>query len=598
MGVNKIQITIGLILCLKVAVAQVNTNLYKNEDVFSSRINYENGLNPKYNGTISSYEWTQKNDQRVKYDFNYDDHDQLIKADHSYYHNNQYSGSPGSYALREIKYDLNGNILLLQRNGQNISANAGIYDNLHYTYDNSNRLTNLIELGDGSAGYKPKDWWYWGNGQISYDNNGNITYMDAQALSIKYNSNNLPVEFIFDNQDTLRIYYDALGRKYLKESINSSGQINRKHYTKGIEFVNGDLESIRHSEGRTLKHISDFQNEFVVKDHLGNARAYFADLDHNGLINSNTEILQKEEYYPFGAEKDDWGTVIGVENYWQYSSKEKIEDFGLDWIDFGARYYIPSIGRWNSVDPLAENYKSWSPYNYTLNNPMTFIDPDGRSVWIPDADGNLIAEEGDNANTLATFLFGEDTEYNVLVAEEILEDQGCMEAGCELNLKPGKKIMLNNNFTEALALSNRFSTYSIEEATFDLVQGIDGRFKGHEVDYYNCWGAAVAGSDGERIEKGVGISYGADFDAILKADYELVSPDEAIFGKTIIRFAIGNQVTHGAVYYGKDQVGHTYYFSKDGWYIKPRVERDDRYMNQMRSLYGQITGYYNPKKPN
>ena len=57
--------------------------------------------------------------------------------------------------------------------------------------------------------------------------------------------------------------------------------------------------------------------------------------------------------------------------------------------DYGARYYAPTLGRWTTPDPLADKYYSVSPYAFCNNNPVNFVDPDGREVW-PRGDNELM----------------------------------------------------------------------------------------------------------------------------------------------------------------------------------------------------------------
>jgi RHS repeat-associated protein len=62
---------------------------------------------------------------------------------------------------------------------------------------------------------------------------------------------------------------------------------------------------------------------------------------------------------------------------YQFTGKEWNDDFGLGWNDYGARFYDPALGRWHSVDPLAELAVDKTPYHYCSNDPVNRVDPDG-----------------------------------------------------------------------------------------------------------------------------------------------------------------------------------------------------------------------------
>ena len=78
-----------------------------------------------------------------------------------------------------------------------------------------------------------------------------------------------------------------------------------------------------------------------------------------------------------------------VLNSYLYNGKELQKDFGLDWYDYGARFYDAVLGRWYVPDALASDAPAWSPYRYGFNNPVNITDPDGNFE-----DGYTIDKDG------------------------------------------------------------------------------------------------------------------------------------------------------------------------------------------------------------
>ena len=141
---------------------------------------------------------------------------------------------------------------------------------------------------------------------------------------------------------------------------------------KKITYQNFSFLEVIHRKKATAKFIFGLNG-----DHLGNIRLSYSDADNNGAVDSS-EILEENNYYPGGLKHKGYNNVInGTDHPYGFGGKEEQSELGLDWLDFSARNYDPALMRWMNIDPLAEQMRRHSPYNYAFNNPIFYVDPDG-----------------------------------------------------------------------------------------------------------------------------------------------------------------------------------------------------------------------------
>jgi RHS repeat-associated protein len=188
---------------------------------------------------------------------------------------------------------------------------------------------------------------------------------------------NLPRRIFVAGKGKISFIYDAAGVKQRKVVRDEQDNILlRQKYIGNAEFRNDTLEAVYHDDGRlTPKEDGSWQHEYVLRDHLGNTRVMFADLDNDQAVDAS-EILQQNHYYPFGhSQEGTWQNT--AKNNYLYNGKELNSDFGLNWYAYGFRYYDPVICRFTGVDPIADQFPHVSVYNYAENEPIAHIDLHG-----------------------------------------------------------------------------------------------------------------------------------------------------------------------------------------------------------------------------
>lgn len=347
------------------------------DDLFAFEINYNNPSTGTalFNGNISQTKWrTANTDSSLKtYTYSYDSMNRILSA----------SDNTGNYDVSNITYDKMGNIQSLTRDGFQNGSFPNM-DVLQYEYDTGNKLLKVKDNGNATYGFKDlvdQDTVY------TYDANGNmITDANKGITAITYNHLNLPTQISFGGSDKIEYIYDATGIK-LQKKVTKDSNVTTTDYSGSYVYQEGDLQFIFTPEGYATPNGSTFDYVYHYKDHLGNIRLSYSDANNNGTIEVTsdpltTEIIEEHNYYPFGLKHKGYNSDInGTHHKYMFGGKEYQDDVvggsSLDWYDVTARNYDPALGRWMNLDPLAEQMRRHSPYNYAFDNPIYWTDPDG-----------------------------------------------------------------------------------------------------------------------------------------------------------------------------------------------------------------------------
>jgi RHS repeat-associated protein len=300
-------------------------------------------------------------------------------------------GLPNENFTTFYDYDKHGNITHLTRFGQTGHNTYGIIDDLTYTYNNSNQVRNITDAGPNVTFNNSQDFKDYTKGsgiEYTYNKNGaRITDLNKGISAMTYNILNLPKkmdikspvaearnEYIYSaNGEKLKVIQKWNPAYLLTPQIGTDINVDKLTLTKTIDYTgnkiyeDGALKLILTDNG----YLDYVENKyyFYIQDHLGNNRV---------VTDLNLQSVQSMQYYPFGMTM---GISLGqAKQPYKFGGKELDLSFGVNMSDYSARHIDLSNPMFTTIDPLAENYYSVSPYTFVLNNPVNAVDTDGRLV--------------------------------------------------------------------------------------------------------------------------------------------------------------------------------------------------------------------------
>ena len=378
-----------------------------NTDLFGMTYIYDGGdpslanASPSHSGKISAVKWSYKYNNGAStsnersYVYKYDQLGQLNSALYAERAPGSsstipFNVNPGGFDETGITYDDDGNITALKRNySGNNGAGGTALDNLSYYPDAiyPDRLSQVSDAVTQTSAYGFNNVaGATSSSTYQYDADGNLTADPYKGISITYNLINRTDVITLPNISSSTVNYTYDGSKaVLKKQIFKGGSLQATtDYIDEFVYVNGVISYLSMPEGRVVNASGVLKPEYVISDQQGNARFSFQD---NG--SGSPVIIQENSYYGFGAVMPNSLVAASPNtnstNLYNGQSEWENDLQNLpDYYQTGSRNYDPELGRFISVDPMAELSASLTNYHYAGNNPIMGNDPTGNCD--PDVD--------------------------------------------------------------------------------------------------------------------------------------------------------------------------------------------------------------------
>ncbi len=232
-------------------------------------------------------------------------------------------------------------------------------------------------------------WVYSGSVTSSFENGKLKLNVNSSWEGIKHYLDNFNVspgetynvKLVFDKGNTqakVRLYFQELDANGNHLSWNTkNGNLTTGSYEYSHTVVAGNKLVLRIDKDNT---------------YTGNSTYFY--VDHVSLTRSSLEILEENNYYPFGLKHEGYNNTPVTNHPYKYANKELEESLGLNMYDYGARYYDPATARFNKIDRFAEKYDSNTPYAFVANSPIKYSDYNGDWIYINDGGNRYRYENG------------------------------------------------------------------------------------------------------------------------------------------------------------------------------------------------------------